>query len=147
MLRVCIDANVYISGLAFGGKPLRVLTLALNREFYLITSLHILTEVKRNLKEKLFFPETLVDELLGEYIQVSDIYDPEGKIKYIDHKQDNMVLETALLGSADVLVTGDKKDLLPLKVFQGIIIEPPSAFLRRLEESGTSFEDKVFDRD
>lgn len=134
MLRVCIDANVYISGLAFGGKPLKVLQLALNRKFYLISSLHILTEVKRNLIEKLLFPKSLADEVLGEYIQISDIYQPEGNIKYIDHKQDTIVLETALMGNADILVTGDKKDLLPLKMFQGIIIEPPSAFLCRLEK-------------
>jgi predicted nucleic acid-binding protein len=37
------------------------------------------------------------------------------------------------MGGADVLVTGDKKHLLPLKEFQGIVIEPPSAFLSRLD--------------
>ena len=46
---------------------------------------------------------------------------------------DNLVLEVALMGGADVLVTGDKKHLLPLKNFQGIIIEPPSVFLTRLD--------------
>ncbi len=53
-------------------------------------------------------------------------------VSYIAHKADNLVLETALMANADILVTGDKKDLLPLKVFNGVIIEPPSAFLDRL---------------
>ena len=135
-LTVCIDANIYISGIAFGGKPLKVLEFALDRKFYLVTSLVILVEVKRNLVKKLEFTETEVDRLLDEIIQVSTIYEPAGNVQYIDHKQDNLVLETALLGNADILVTGDKKDLLPLKVFHGIIIEPPSAFIARLELLG-----------
>ncbi len=135
MLTVCIDANVYISALAFGGKPLRVIQLALNKKFCLVTSLHILTEVKRNLIGKLSFSESLAEELLEEYIQISNIYEPQGKIKFIDHQQDNLVLETALLGDAQILVTGDKKDLLPLKIFRGIIIESPAAFFQRIEET------------
>jgi len=51
----------------------------------------------------------------------------------IKHAADSLVLEVAIMGGADVLVTGDKKDLLPLKVFQGIVIEPPSYFLVRLD--------------
>lgn len=136
MITVCIDANIYISGIAFGGKPLKILEFALDRKFYLITSLVILNEVKRNLIKKLDFTESEVDQLLEEIIQVSTIYEPTGNIQFINHKQDNLVLETALLGSADILVTGDKKDLLPLKIFQGIIIEPPSAFIARLEVLG-----------
>ena len=37
------------------------------------------------------------------------------------------------MGKCDVLVTGDKKHLLPLNPFQGIIIESPSHFLKRLD--------------
>lgn len=133
MLTVCIDANIYISGIAFGGKPLKIIELALDRKFYVVTSSFILTEVKRNLIKKLEFNESEVDQLLNGIIEVSTIYEPTGAIQYIEHKQDNLVLETALLGNADILVTGDKKDLLPLKIFHGIIIEPPSAFIARLE--------------
>lgn len=133
MLTVCIDANVYISAIAFDGKPLRILELALDKKFYLVTSSAILNEVKRNLINKLGHSEQKIDSVLRDIIEVSTIYEPTGAIQYINHKQDNLVLETALLGNADVLVTGDKKDLLPLKLFHGIIIEPPSAFLIRIE--------------
>lgn len=137
MLTVCIDANVYISGIAFGGKPAKILELALARKFYLVTSSSILNEVKRNLVKKLDFTESEVHELLGAISEVATIYEPTGEIAFINHKQDNLVLETALLGNAHVLVTGDKKDLLPLGVFRGIIIEPPSAFLVRLDAEKT----------
>lgn len=134
MLKVCIDANVYISALAFGGKPSKVIELAVARKFNLITSSAILNEVKRNLVNKLELKENDVQEFLDEILLISDIYEPSGIVKLIPHPKDTLVLETAMLGNADILVTGDRKDLLPLKVFHGIIIEPPSAFLERIEK-------------
>ena len=132
-LIVCIDANVYISAIAFGGKPLKVIELALEKKFFLVTSSVILAEVKHNLITKLEFTQEEVDDFLEEIIQISTIYEPDGKFNFITHKKDNLVLETAFLGNANILVTGDKKDLLPLKVFHGITIEPPSVFLERCE--------------
>ena len=137
MLIVCIDANIYISAIAFGGKPSQIVELALSRKFYLVTSTSILTEVKRNLITKLEFAEDEVDNFLRDIIDVSTVYKPTGEFNFIAHRGDNLVLETAYLGNANIIVTGDKKALLPLKVFQGIIIEPPSAFLARLESIGT----------
>ena len=133
MLSACIDANVYISAIAFGGKPAKVIELALLRKFDLVVSGQILHEVRRNLINKLDFSESEVNRLLRDIIDISSVYEPKGLVSYIAHVQDNLVLETALLGGVDVLVTGDKKDLLPLKTFKGIVIEPPSAFLIRLE--------------
>jgi len=45
---------------------------------------------------------------------------------------DEMILECALAGEADVIVTGDKKHLLPLRNFRGISILSPADFLRSL---------------
>lgn len=45
---------------------------------------------------------------------------------------DEMVLECALAADAEVIVTGDKKHLLPLRRFRDIEIIPPREFLRRL---------------
>jgi len=137
MLKVCIDANIYISAIAFGGKPAKIIELALARKFYVITSTAIINETKRNLVAKLGLQEQEVQELLDEILLVATMYEPQGKIQYIPHAKDSLVLETAILGGADILVTGDKKDLLPLKIFHGIIIEPPSAFVARLESLET----------
>jgi len=43
----------------------------------------------------------------------------------------NMVLEAAVAGQVDFIVSGDK-DLLTLSPFEGIPILSPAAFLRRL---------------
>ena len=45
---------------------------------------------------------------------------------------DDMILECALAAEADTIVTGDKKHLLPLRQFRGILILSPADFLRSL---------------
>ena len=134
-ITACIDANVYISGIAFGGKPLKVLERALNRDFLLVTGPNILAEVEKNLLGKLGLNKTRVERFLADIAEVSSVFVPRGDVSYIEHTKDNLVLELALVGDCDVLVTGDKKHLLPLGNFRGILIEPPSAFLARLDVS------------
>lgn len=131
-LSACIDSNVFISAIAFGGTPLKVIERALDREFQVITSLHILEEVKRNLTGKLGISLKRVDSFLDDLLEVSSLFVPTGKIKFIDHFSDNLVLEVAFMGWAHVLVTGDRRHLLPLNPFQGLFIEPPSKFISRL---------------
>lgn len=133
MLVVCVDANVIISGIAFGGLPMKVLERLLKRDFLHITGENVIAEVKRNLIGKLGLKQQMVGQFIGDMIEVSTVYVPSGNVRFISHSFDNLVLEVALAGRCDVLVTGDKKHLLPLKEFQGIQIEPPSKFLERLK--------------
>ena len=133
MLIVCIDANVYTSAFAFGGKPQQIVKLALEQKFHLVTSDAILNEVKHNLTTKLSATSHNVDDFLNALTNITSVYKPTGTLTLINHTTDNLVLETALLGNANILVTGDKKDLLPLKMIHNMIIEPPSAFLDHLK--------------
>jgi putative PIN family toxin of toxin-antitoxin system len=128
---VVIDANVIISAFAFGGKPAAVVELALCREFLSATGENILAEVRKNLLGKLEFLPKQVNRFLSEFSDVSSVYVPSGKVKLIQHPADSLVLEVALDAGANIIVTGDKKHLLPLGSFQGITIEPPSRFLAR----------------
>jgi uncharacterized protein len=132
-LAACLDSNVFISGIAFRGTPLRLIERALRRDFHLITSVIILEEVRRNLLGKLEVDPVFVDPLLEDLLAVSSAFVPAGKYRYIDHEADNLILEVALMGGADVLVTGDRRHLLPLNPFMGLKIEPPSKFLARLD--------------
>jgi uncharacterized protein len=70
---------------------------------------------------------------LSDISNVASSFVPSGEVKFIEHEADNLVLELALVGGCDVLVTGDKKHLLPLGSFRGIQIEPPSKFLERFK--------------
>jgi putative PIN family toxin of toxin-antitoxin system len=57
---------------------------------------------------------------------------PQRQITVCCDPKDNMVLEAAVAGNADVIVSGDM-DLLVLNPFEGISIVGPSAFLRMLQ--------------
>jgi predicted nucleic acid-binding protein len=100
-----------------------------------VTGPNIISEVRRNLLGKLELEQQHVDTFLDDLLQVASVFVPEGKIHLISHKGDNLVLELALIGGCDVLVTGDRKHLLPLSPFKGLLIEPPSRFLVRLDQS------------
>jgi putative PIN family toxin of toxin-antitoxin system len=132
-ISACIDANVYISAIAFGGKPLKVVERALNREYHLVCGENILREVERNLIGKLAIEKSRVNRFLDDISAVASVFVPSGTVDATMNEGDNLVLEVAVMGGADILVTGDKKHLLPLGTFQSITIEPPSAFLVRLD--------------
>ena len=134
-LSACLDSNVYISAIAFGGKPLRVLDRALSRDFHLVCGPNIVEEVRKNLVGKLGLQAKRVDQFLADIAAVASVFVPTGKVRWIKHREDNAILELAIMAGCDVLVTGDKRHLLPLGKIQSMVIEPPSRFLERLDRA------------
>lgn len=131
---VCLDSNIYVSALGFGGKPFTVIELALNKEFLLVASPHILEEVRRNLTKKLGFKSSEVDHFLEIITEVTALFTPSGSIQILNDEKDDLVIETALMGLADVLVTGDKA-IADLKSVGDLKIETTSVFLRRFQKN------------
>lgn len=130
MLKACIDTNVWISGILFSGTPAEVVTAAFNKKFELILSQIILDELEKNLLHKFHFSRTSTKKLIHRILQVADLYEPSGSLRVIqNHIADNLVLETALLGRAKYLVTGDREHLLPLRVYRNIKIVNPAHFV------------------
>jgi len=119
-IAACVDANVLISALAFGGKPLRVVDRLLAGDFISITGENILSEVRRNAISKLKLPSAKVHRFLEDVRDASSVYVPTGVTEYIRHKKDNLVLEVAFMGGVEVLVTGDAKHLIPISPFRGL---------------------------
>lgn len=135
LLTACLDSNIYISAIAFQGKPLKVVERAFDREFLLVCSPVILEEVERNVTKKLDVSSIRLKEFINDIVSISSMYIPTGELQIINYAPDNLILEIALIGGADVLVTGDKKHLLPLHKYHGVVIEPPSTFLKRLDQN------------
>ena len=135
MLKVCIDTNIWISGVMFSGKPAEVVTLALNRKFEVILSTIILDEIEKNLIGKFKFSRKNTRKLINRILQVADLYEPRGSVRLVsDNHPDNLILETAELGRAKFLVTGDKEHLLPLKIFKHVKIVDASSFLAYIKK-------------
>ncbi len=132
-MRVVLDTNVIISALMFGGTPQKVLDLIRVFELELILSPFILEEVDEVLKKKFQWPASQryrVQELLRQQATIVTPTTIPKKIKAC--KADNQILACAEATDADVLVTGDKKHLLPLKKWKGTRITDPSEFLELL---------------
>lgn len=133
MIRVCLDTNVLISALVFGGKPVEILTLAAEEEVVLVSSPQILAEFAKTLKEKFSWVDGDIRQALKTLTAISVVVTPKKKIHKINYESDNRILECAVEGRVNFLVTGDKKHLLPLKSFDDIQIISPDEFLRKID--------------
>jgi putative PIN family toxin of toxin-antitoxin system len=132
-VRVVADTNVLISALLFGGLSEQIFLAGLRGEIQLITSLPLLKELERVLKGKFKFDVHLVNDILDEVKNIMEIVEISSRIKVISHpEEDNRVLECAVDGGAEIIVTGDTRHILPLKEYRGIKILSPSEFTRRL---------------
>jgi uncharacterized protein len=132
-VRVVADTNVLISALLFGGVSDQVFLAGLRGEIQLITSDPLLKELERILKNKFKLDVQLVRGVIEEVRNVAEVVGVSSHINVISHpEEDNRVLECAVDGKADFIVTGDTKHILRLKEFRGIKILNPSEFIRRL---------------
>ncbi len=125
-MRIVLDTNIFISAALRGGFSEDILdTLATSDKITLITSEEILDELAQKLASK--FNWALQDiNFYSDYIrQVAEIVKMQEKVLIIKRDpDDNKILECALAGDADLIVSSDQ-DLIKLKVFQGIgIIHP-----------------------
>ena len=132
-MRVVADTNILVSALLFGGTSEQVFLAGLRGEIQLLTSSSLLKEFEKVLKEKFKLNIHLVREIIQEVMDVAEIVEVSSHIKAISYPdEDNRVLECAVDGKAEFIVTGDTRHILPLKEYRGIKILSPSEFLKHL---------------
>jgi predicted nucleic acid-binding protein len=87
-----------------------------------------LDEVERNLIKKFQIHHKNARRFTQRISQIADVYDPKGTVSIIEEDPtDNFVLETAWIGRAKYLVSGDRH-ILPLKIFRNIRIVDAATF-------------------
>ncbi|MEA2015519.1 MAG: putative toxin-antitoxin system toxin component, PIN family [Actinomycetota bacterium] len=134
MLKIVLDSNVYISALLFRGIPHKILTLAIKGKIKLIISGEIIRETAGILRNKFYWPEHNIDKFVRRVSHVCEIIETGDKLNVIkDDASDNMILECAVNGNADLIISGDKH-LLRLKVFRNIPIKNPRYFTYLIKE-------------
>ena len=132
MIRVVVDTNIVISGLLFGGTPYKVVKTAIDRKFLHLLSAPLINEIERVMRSKKFGLSSNEASMLTEpFFERATIVVPTCAINAIRRcPGDNRVLECAVDGNAQYIVTGDRKDLLSLGKFQGIPIISAKDFLQ-----------------
>lgn len=132
MTRAVLDTNTWVSGLGWGGPPGDVVEAALAGRFEVVTSHALLAELRRVLTyPKLAEMFGDVDEVVELIALASHVVRPTLALDLVRDPDDNRVLEAAITGSADVIVTGDA-DLLDLQVVEGVRILTPADFAAEL---------------
>jgi len=106
--RVVLDSNVYISGLVFGGVPAQILVAAVAGVFTLYISEPIREEVASTLQEKFHWSIERVDSACQALWDVAKFVRTTTRLDIIvADPDDDRILECAVDGKADIIVTGD----------------------------------------
>lgn len=136
-MRIVIDTNLLVSGVISAGPPRQLLNAAKAGEFEFCTSETLLAELLDVLSRGKFAvrlaqagltPQSIVDDLR----QLAVIAPPTAVPRVVPtDPDDDHVLAAALAGRAELIASGDKRDLLSLGSHQGMpIVTAAEALLR-----------------
>ncbi|MBJ7593416.1 MAG: putative toxin-antitoxin system toxin component, PIN family [Candidatus Dormibacteraeota bacterium] len=122
-----LDTNVLVSALHFGGRPRRVFESVLRGGHRLVIGPAILSELEAVLVETFAWDAARAIAVRGELEALADHVAPREVPDVCRDPDDNQVLAIAVVGRADVIVTGDV-DLLALGIFEGVAIMTVAKF-------------------
>lgn len=135
MPRAVLDTNVLVSAVISQGKPRTLLGKGIAKQFSIVLSDFILSELVRVLQRPRF--ETSEDEIhkiVLALMQTGEVVNVRSRFQAVkDDPSDDAIVNTAHDGRADMIVTGDSH-LLRLKSFKGIKIVSVSEALQQLNE-------------
>jgi putative PIN family toxin of toxin-antitoxin system len=132
-MRVVLDTNVIISAILFDGLPEKLLINALAGSDQLIISTYIVAETIRVLETKFSVsPSNL--KLLQQLLNEGEMVHFQPFLGVISDEPDNRIIETAVRGDAEYLVTGDKL-LIDLKKYKNTQIVSTKQYLELSQNS------------
>ena len=119
-MRIVLDTNILISSIIESrGPSARLVDAWLDEEaFILVTSTKQLEELLRvmgydRLRKRI--DESRAEALIDGLLHVATVVETLPEVDLSPDPDDNAIIATALAGQADLIVTGDKRDLLSLK--------------------------------
>lgn len=133
-LRAVLETNVFISIFTSSSeRPMaQIWADAVRQRYTLMISPAIIREVAGTLRDKFVWPEPEIVRLIKVLARVGELVTPQITLDVIEaDPDDNRILECAVAGQANVIVSGDR-DLRRLRVYDGIPIVVPRDFMRML---------------
>jgi putative PIN family toxin of toxin-antitoxin system len=127
-----LDTNTYVA--AFhrpGGRYAAILQAAIERRFILLYSSALAGELGDVLRRRFNVAEDEIQRTIRGIAKVAAMVKPRLTLAITADPDDNRVLECALAGKANLIVSNDRH-LLNLGTFEGIAIITGSDFLRIL---------------
>ena len=131
-MRVVFDTNVFVSALVIpSSRSEEAYHRAIVREFQLVTSVAILTELAGTLRTKFGWEGVVVTRAIKSISRVAEVVKTVPHLEVVRDATDNRILECAEKAAADLIVTGDPH-LLRLRRFGMTGIVKVSTFLHTL---------------
>ncbi len=133
--RALCDTNVLVSAFIAGGPPSRIIEAAIDGHIELLLADPVLDELARVLTVKLGFQPRRVREIKAFLIDLASerISAPTRPPEPLTgDPDDDVILTCAVAAGADVLVSGDRRHLLPVSEHRGVRIIAPPALLAEL---------------
>lgn len=126
-MRIVLDTNIYIAVALHGefAEDIIEMVTAKSSGIVAVTSEKILLELQQKLNEKFNWLKEDIDLFITKVRNISEVVEVTVKVDIIKRDpEDNKILECAVAGEADLIVSLDQ-DLIKLKKYQGIgIIHP-----------------------
>jgi len=138
-VRIVLDTNVIVSALLWRGTPYRLLeTLRQHDEVQICSSAALLEELTEVLGRPSAVKRLAVigktgRALFADYLEAVELVEPLEVPRVVPgDPDDDHVLAAAVTAQADLIVSGDRKHLLPLGSHQNIPIITADEALQRL---------------
>jgi len=121
-MRVVFDTNIFISALVIPGSLAeKAVSRIMEGQDELILSTDIIKEVLSVLSSKFGREREALSHVAVFLLDLGKRVKPDQRIRVLKDEPDNRILECAVFGRAELIVTGDK-EMLRLKEYGGIKI-------------------------
>ena len=128
-MKVVLDSNVLISALVFPGKQAeKALMRIIEGRDQLLVSKAIVDEVLDVLARKFARDAEELARVAVLLAEIGEMVRPKRRVRVLKDDADNRVLECAVTGGADLIVTGDQ-EMLGLGAFEGVRLSSLRAYL------------------
>lgn len=128
-LKVVLDTNIVVSALVYGGKPEEVYRLVLEKKIIAYISPSIIAEIIEILTKKFNFNQIKLRQIERKIRKKFGVVNPTKILRLVRDVDDNRVIEAAIEGNCDYIITGDK-DLLDFGKYKNIKIVTADQFLK-----------------
>ena len=129
-MSVTLDTNVFISALNFGGRPASLLGMAPSGKIQIDISDHIEKELVRVLREEFGWDGHRIHFMVERLRKLTNRVTPTETVAVVDDPDDNRIVECAIAGGSEYIITSDKA-LLRVNGYRGIKVVRPGEFLER----------------
>lgn len=133
--RALCDTNVLVSAFIAGGPPSRVIEASIDGRIELVLADPVIDELERVLTLKLGFEPERVRDITALLIDISvaRIDAPTQPVEAITgDPDDDVVLACGVNAGVQIIVSGDRRHMLPVREHRGIHIISPQTLLSEL---------------